>query len=517
MDTLYPAFQQAAARFGAGIAIRDGDVSISWNELERLSRRAARALLSLGLEAGDCTSIWATNHWRWPVTGLAGQAAGATLIPASTRLKAPEIADFLRRAKAKILFCDPGFGSYDFVSTIAAEDLPDLRHIIVFDDVASAGRVMGWDSFLAHDAASDAALDARIASIRPDAVADIIFTSGTTGQPKGVPMTHAQSLIACEQQDRCVSRFVAGDVFAVTLPFAHNAGYRAGWQAAVLSGVTIVPVRSYDTLDLIKLIDREKVSVIPAVPTIFQAILDHPDRERYDLGSIRLALTGATTIPVALIEQMQAVFGVDAVSTGYGLTEAAGSVTHTRPGDAAATIATTVGRPLDNLEVVLVDREHRPVAPGGTGEIAVRGPQVMMGYYQDEEANRTAFTSGGFLLTGDVGVLDADGNLSITDRIKDVYLVGGFNAYPAEIEQRLRTLDGVADVAVIGVDDDRLGQVGKAFIIRRDGASLDAETVIAWCRHNMANYKVPRTIAFVDDLPRNATGKVSKVELRAMA
>ena len=522
MSSLYTAFQSAVAAHGNRIAIRDGEKHISWTALDGHARSAARAMLTLGIAPGDRFSIWAGNQWRWVVAGLAGQAAGATLIPASTRLKAREIADLLRRADARILFCDPAFGNYDFVASITAEDLPNLAHIVVFDDRPEDGRVIGWEAFVDRvnidlTSVSNDALDARIAAIEPQGIADIIFTSGTTGSPKGVPMTHTQSLIACKQQQECVSHYVPGDVFAVTYPFAHNAGYRAGWQAALLYGVTIIPMRSYDALDFLKMIDRERVTVLPAVPTIFQAILDHPERSQYDLSSLRICATGATTIPVALIERMQATFGADAVMTGYGLTEAAGSVSNTRPGDPATVIATTTGKPLANLEVRLLDPEHDDVAQGSPGEIAVRGPQVMLAYYQDEAATSAAFTDDGFLLTGDVGVLDVDGNLSITDRIKDMYLVGGFNTYPAEIEQQLRCMDGIADVAVIGVDDDRLGQVGKAFIVPASGTTLDADQIISWCRGHMANYKVPRSVVFIDALPRNPTGKVSKLDLREMA
>jgi len=516
MSSLYEAFQASARRHGEAIAIRDGDRSISWTELEIASRAAACAMISVDVQAGDRFAIWAVNQWRWVVAALAGQAVGATLVPLSTRLKSGEAGELLRRADVRLLFCDPGFGGHDFVAGILAEHLPELRQTVLLCDVPRRAPLLDWQAFTRLGSASDEELDARIAAVDPEAISDIIFTSGTTGRSKGVPMTHAQSLVACAQQQACVSRFVVGDVFAVTYPFAHNAGYRAGWQAALLYGATVIPVRSYDPLDFLEMIDRERVTVLPAVPTIFQAMLDHPRRQDYDLSSIRLAATGATMIPVPLIERMVETFGADRVTAGYGLTEAAGSVTTTRPGDRPQVIATTVGKPLANLEVVVLGSDGNVLPPGEAGEIAVRGPQVLRGYYQDEAATAEAFTADGFLRTGDVGLFDGGGNLRITDRIKDMYIVGGYNTYPAEIEHRLRAFGGIADAAVIGIDDARLGQVGMAFVVAAPGTVLRAEDVIGWCRETMANYKVPREVRLVDALPLNATGKVSKIALREM-
>jgi HIP---CoA ligase len=515
--SLYRGFQAAAARWPQRIIIKDDGRETSYAVLEQESRRAARALIAHGLQPGDRVGIWAVNHTEWVIAGLAIQAAGGVIIPLSTRLRGREIAEILRRSGASILICDPGFGGYDFAAAIEAESIPSLRHIVRLGD-GPAQRAVGWETFLAAGEATPGAMvEERIAAVNPETVSDIIFTSGTTGTPKGVPMTHGQSLIACEQQQLCCSQFEEGDLFAVTYPFAHNAGYRAGWQASLLFGIPFIPVRSYDPLDFLQLIQREGVTILPAVPTVFQGILDHAERPRYDLSSIRRAMTGATTIPVTLIERMQAEFGVDAVAAGYGLTETAGSVSSTRPGDTAQVIATTTGKPLDNLEVKLIDSEGMDVPKGEAGEIVVRGPQVMRAYYLDEAATAAAFTPDGFLRTGDVGVFDEIGNLRITDRIKDMYIVGGFNTYPVEVEQQLARIEGVAEAAVIGIPDERLGQVGKAFIVPRPGAELDEAAVIAWCRENMANYKVPRVVTFVDGLPRTASGKVSKVELRNLS
>ncbi len=249
--------------------------------------------------------------------------------------------------------------------------------------------------------------------------------------------------------------------------------------------------------------------MLPGPPTIYQTLLDHPKRGDYDLTSLRFAVTGAAVIPVVLIERMQTELDIDIVLTAYGLTEASGFGTMCRADDDAATVATTCGRPIAGFEL----RIDKP-ADGGTGEVLLRGPNVMLGYLDDPDATAAAIDADGWLHTGDVGTVDDAGNLRITDRLKDMYICGGFNVYPAEVEQVLARLDGVADSAVIGVPDERLGEVGKAFIVRRPGANLDEQAVIAYTREHLANFKAPRSVEFIDALPRNPGGKVVKPLLR---
>jgi HIP---CoA ligase len=310
------------------------------------------------------------------------------------------------------------------------------------------------------------------------------------------------------------SRFVAGETFAVMYPFAHNAGYRAGWQAGLLHGARIIPGRNYDPPAILDMIERERVAVLPMVPALYQAILDDPTLAHRDLSCLRYAATGAAIIPVQLITKMRSELGARQVATGYGLTEAAGSVSNTAPGDSDEVVATTTGRALGNLEIRILDRGQRDVPAGEPGEIAVRGPQVLHSYYQDPHATAEAFTSDRFFLTGDVGLLTPEHNLRITDRIKDMYLCGGFNCYPAEIEGVLRSHEGVADVAVVGIPDMRLGEVGRAFIVCKPGTSISEDAIIAWAKPRIANYKLPRSVIILDALPLNATGKVNKVALR---
>jgi acyl-CoA synthetase (AMP-forming)/AMP-acid ligase II len=272
------------------------------------------------------------------------------------------------------------------------------------------------------------------------------------------------------------------------------------------------PVFNVDTA--LANIASERVSVLPGPPTLHQSLLDHPSRDAYDLSALRLVVTGAAVVPLTLVERLRTELGVETVLTAYGLSEASGVVTMCRRGDEPAVIASTSGRAIPGTEVRVVSADGRPVPPGVPGEVLVRGFNVMRGYYEDEAATAEVLDPDGWLRTGDVGVLDEAGNLRITDRLKDMFIVGGFNAYPAEIEQLLGLHPDVADVAVIGVPDPRLGEVGKAYVVRREGALATGDDLIAWARREMANYKVPRAVEFVAQLPRNASGKVVKGELR---
>jgi HIP---CoA ligase len=519
--SLYHRFQQAVAVHTDRIAIRDGDTQLTYRQLEAASREVASALVEMGIIRGDRIAIWGVNSADWALAALGIQAAGGVLILLGTRLRGREVAEILTDARVRLVFCDSGFGDFSFVDTLKAQQLPAIERIVVFgghEDQASE-RVVAFGAFRERPRrVDDATLDARIAEGSGADLADIIFTSGTTGKPKGVLTTHRQSLIACDTYAMEAQRFTPDDVFAVTYPFAHNAGYRAGWQVSLLYGVRVIPVRSFDAGELLRIIEREGVTILPTVPAVAQGLLDHPDRTATDLSSLRVVSTGGTNIPVRLVEDMRAHLGPNTiVQTGYGLTETAGAVTYTDFSAEPELIATSVGHALSNLEMKIIGVDHIELPLGETGEVAVRGPQVTHGYLDNPEATAAAFTKDGFLLTGDAGRIDERGNLYITGRLKEMYLVGGFNCYPAEIERIMGSLPGIAAVAVIGVDDERLGEVGRAFIVPERGVTLTEAEVIAWCRAEMANYKVPRSVRFLDALPLNATGKVAKIELRALA
>ncbi len=471
-------------------------------------------MIAHGVGPGDRAAIWAPNSCWWIVAATGLQAAGAALVPINTRFKGAEASPLLARTKAKLLFTVTGFLDVDPVGMLASSgfDLDDLERIVILDGEVPDGCI-GWDEFvLQGGSVTDEEVDGRVGSIGPDDVSDIMFTSGTTGTPKGVKMAHGQTLELFEHW--CdFADLRERDRYLIVNPFFHMFGYKAGWLACLLRGATILPVRVFDVPAVLELVESERVTMLPGAPTIYQSILDHPDRDRFDLTSLRVAVTGAADIPVSLIERVRTELPFDRVVTGYGLTEA-GTCTGTSPADDAETVATTAGRAMRDVEVAIVDGDRSEVARGETGEVVVRGFNVMKGYLDDPEATALAVDDAGWLHTGDLGVMDERGYVRIVGRIKDMFIVGGFNAYPAEIENALVEHDAISAAAVIGVPDDRLGEVGCAFIVACDGQVVDVDDVLAWCRERMANYKVPRQMHVVEELPLNATGKVMKDELR---
>ncbi|AFJ33480.1 MULTISPECIES: 3-((3aS,4S,7aS)-7a-methyl-1,5-dioxo-octahydro-1H-inden-4-yl)propanoate--CoA ligase FadD3 [Mycobacterium] len=471
--------------------------------------RAAAALIALGVQPGDRVAIWSPNTWHWVVACLAIHHAGAAMVPLNTRYTAAEAGDILARVEAPVLFGMGEFLGNDRVADLDRAALPALRHIVRIPIDARETGAGTWDEFIAGGTDLDA-VAARAAAVTPDDVSDILFTSGTTGRSKGVLCAHRQSLSASASW-AANGKITADDRYLCINPFFHNFGYKAGILACLQTGATLIPHLTFDPLRALKAIEQHRITVLPGPPTIYQTLLDHPARGDYDLSSLRFAVTGAATVPVVLVERMQSELDIDIVLTAYGLTEANGMGTMCRADDDAVTVATTCGRPFADFEL----RIDAPQS-GESGEVLLRGPNVMLGYLDDPAATAAAIDADGWLHTGDIGVLDAAGNLRITDRLKDMYICGGFNVYPAEIEQVLARLDGVADVAVIGVPDERLGEVGRAFLVTRPGAQLDEQSVIAYTREHLANFKTPRSVRFVDALPRNAGGKVLKPQLREL-
>ena len=509
--------RDAAHRFGDAEAVVDGSRRIGFASLSTRVGEAARALLASGIERGDRVAVWAPNSLEWIVAALGVTTAGGVLVPVNTRFRGAEAAYILARSRARVLFTVRGFLGTDYPALLAAAGLPlpALEQTVLLSGDADAAAI-GWEAFLARGrAVPEAELERRMAAIGPGDPSDVVFTSGTTGSPKGVVMTHGQTLRAyldwCDFAD-----LRPGDRYLIVNPFFHIFGYKAGLLASLMRGATIVPLAVFDASVVLELVERERITVLPGPPTIYQSLLDHPDHSRRDLSSLRVAVTGAADIPVQLIRRVREQLPFERILTGYGLTEA-GTVTGSRPDDDFERVATTVGVPWPGFEVRTLAKPGAEAAPGEPGEVVVRGATVMRGYLDDPVATAAAIDADGWLHTGDLGVFDADGYLRIVGRIKDMFIVGGFNAYPAEIENLLRRHPRVAQVAVIGVPDARLGEVGMAFVVPAPGPPLEPSEIIAWARGEMANFKVPRFVEFLDALPMNATGKVVKDALRARA
>ncbi|KPI22106.1 Long-chain-fatty-acid--CoA ligase [Actinobacteria bacterium OK074] len=513
-----------AARYGDADAVVEGRTRVSYGRLGALVDHAAAACLAHGVRPGDRVAVWAPNSLDWIVASLGAVSAGAVLVPLNTRFKGAEAAYVLARSRARLLFVTGTFLGTSYVAALrraAGEGdgdgplpgLPDLREVVVLaDDVPPGFR--SWKEFLAAgDGVGEAEVRSRAAAVDASAASDIVFTSGTTGRPKGAVITHGQTVRAYAVWSE-LAGLRRGDRYLIVNPFFHTFGYKAGVLACLMRGATIIPQPVFDAEAVLARTAAEGVTVLPGPPTLLQSLLDHPARPAYDLSSLRLVVTGAAVVPLRLVERLRGELRVETVLTAYGLSEASGLVTMCRRGDAAEVIASTSGRAVPGVEVRVTDPAGAPLPAGAPGEVWTRGFHVMRGYFEDAPATAEAITPDGWLRTGDVGVLDPAGNLRITDRVKDMYVVGGFNAYPAEIEQTLALHPEVTEAAVIGVPDGRLGEVGLAYVVRRPGAALTADALIAWARRELANYKVPREIVFVGVLPRNASGKVVKGELR---
>jgi len=507
----------AAAEFADRSAILDGDVELRYAELVEAARDFAASLVAAGVAPGDRVAIWSFNSVEWVIAVLGIWEAGAVLVPVNTRFKGVEAADILGRSRARVLLTVTDFLGTDYVAMLreSGAELPDLDTTIVLRGAAPAGAV-AWHDFLTAASGGDRAEARRRGeALGPGDRSDVLFTSGTTGAPKGVVQTHARTLrIATDWVS--MTGLSPDDRYLMVNPYFHMFGLKAGILASVAAGATMLPQAVFDVDRVLARVAEERVTVLPGPPTLYQSILDHPDRHRYDLSSLRVAVTGSADIPVELVRRVQTELPFSVVVAGYGLTEG-GTATATDPGDDPETIATTVGRPRPGFELRVVDGELRDVPVGESGEVLLRSACVMQEYLDDPAATAEAFTPDGWLRTGDLGVLDERGYLRIVGRSKDMFIVGGFNAYPAEIENLLLGNPDVQQVAVIGIPDERLGEVGMAFVVARSGSEVGGEEIVAWAREHMANYKVPRVVELVDALPLNATGKVMKNVLRERA
>ena len=527
----------AAEHFTDREALVDGPVRLSFAELAEQVRRTSAALIASGVKHGDKVAIWAPNTARWVIAALAATSVGAAMVPLNSRYRGVEAHQILSRAEARVLFVAEGFLNTSYTRLLvdgAAQlgytdeshvvpGLPKLKTLVSLPAGPSGAPVdsavlplAGWDDFLASGLGVDPALVAeRAAQVSADDVADVIFTSGTTGRSKGVVSAHRQSL-GVSYAWAGHAQISAEDRYLVVSPFSHTFGYKVGILVCLATGAAIYPMATFDLDETVRLLREEKISVIPGAPTIHQSILDHPNFPAAEETNWRLAVLGSAMVPDRLLERLRTEAQVQQLTTAYGLSEAV-VVTMCRPGDSAHTVTTTAGRPTAGFEVRVVDTGGRIVPAGTPGEILVRGENVMLGYLDDPQATAKAIDADGWLHTGDMGKLNEDGYLSIVDRIKDMFTVGGFNVYPAEVENTIGSLDGVSACAVLPQPDARMGEVAHAVVEVLPGSQLTEQDVITHCRKWLANYKVPRTVEITAQLPRNAAGKILKRNIRPLA
>jgi acyl-CoA synthetase (AMP-forming)/AMP-acid ligase II len=463
----------AADRFGDAEAIVDGPLRLTFTETVHRIRCAAGAFADVGIGQGDRVALWAPNSAEWIIAAFGVLTAGGVLVPVNTRFTTHEAGDIIMRSAAKAVLVQQGFLGHDYAAP-AGTPVVDLK-----------------SGFLSSGAPFERA-------VRGTDIADVIFTSGTTGRPKGAMMNHRQTLRMYEEW-ATLADLREDDRYLMINPYFHTFGLKAGLVASFLRGATMLPVAVFDVDTVVKLVECERITMLPGPPTLYHSLLTVRAKEK--LSTLRAGVTGAADIPVELVRRIHSELPFRTLMTGYGLTEA-GNVTLSRPGDSFEDVATTAGLPCQDVEVRIAD----------DGEVLVRGYGVMQGYLDDPRATALAIDEHGWLHTGDMGTLDAAGRLRINGRKKDMFIVGGFNAYPAEIEGFLLEHPAVAQAAVIGVPDDRLGQVGKAFVVPK--STVTEAELIEWCRQRMAGFKAPRSIEFLDALPLNATGKVMKGQLR---
>lgn len=506
----------AAERFPDNEAMVDGDIRWTFPEFEAQIHLGARALMSSGIVKGDRVAVWAPNIWEWAIAALGVHVAGGVVVPINTRWKGREAEYALRNSGARMLFTVTDFLDTDYVAALRDADVPDsLEEIVVLRGTVPDGATSFAEFMARADATTDTERAARTATVDGDDLCHIMYTSGTTGDPKGAMLIHSAVCRAYLSWASAIG--LDEDRYLIVNPFFHSFGLNAGIIACLMTGSTIVPHPVFDVPSVMKRIPEERISCFPGPPAIYQTILNTENLADFDMSTLRLAVTGAAPVPVSLIEEMRSRLHFETIITGYGLTESSGMATMCRVGDSAEIISGTSGRAIDDVEVRIVDPSGNEVPRTEPGEIVIRGYNVMTGYLNDPEKTAETIDADGWLHTGDIGVMDADGNIDITDRVKDMFINGGFNAYPAEIENLMTAHPAIGQVAVVGVPDQRLGEVGYAYIVPAPGADRDSDAMIAWCRAQMANYKCPRHVEFVDELPLNASGKVLKYELRDRA
>jgi HIP---CoA ligase len=506
---------RSAETFGSVTALIDGGRRWTYTDVGAAVRGAIAAAIALGIEKGDRVGLWGPNTSEWIFAALGVLGAGGILVPLNTRWSGEEIGYALQKADASALFVSQGFLGLDQIGSLRAA-APALRATEIV--VTLEGEVAGghtFDEFLALGSTTPREqVEASVAGISPDDPSDIMFTSGTTGRPKGVVLRHGASLQVYNSLAD-LETLRPGDVFLIIPPFFHCFGYKAGWMACLLKGVTMIPQKVFEVGEVIQRIQNDKVSVILGPPTVFTDILHDRRLTQIDCSSLRVSCPSAASVPVELVRRLSSELGFDVVLNAYGLTECHGAVSMCHAGDEPELVANFSGPPIEGCEVKIVDDNGAELAANTQGEVLVRGYNLMTEYYDDLEATAEAIDGEGWLHTGDIGFLNEIGYLKITDRKKDMIITGGFNVYPAEVERVILLDNSIGEAAVVAAPDQRMGEIGIAFVVPRPGNTIDVQALLAHLRGSLAAYKLPREVRVVDSLPRNASMKVLKHVLRA--
>jgi fatty-acyl-CoA synthase len=527
--TFIDVLDEAAERYADKIAFIFKGKELTYKKLHCQVNKLAKGLIKLGVRKDDHVSIWLPNSLEWIICKFATIKAGGVVIPVNTRYKSKEAEYILKQSDSTTLFMTDQFLRIDYLKmfegicpeikaatpgNLNAVTLPTLKRVILLGGENSPGFLNYSDVMKGGEWYSDySILKERKNSIKPSDVVNIQYTSGTTGQPKGVMLTHRMLLGAYAITQ--ILQLTERDRLILPLPLFHCFANLNGLLPFLMTGGSVVLMDVFDPEEELRLIEKYHCTVIYGVPTMYTMMLEHPRFNKYDLSSLRTGNLGGSPPPIKLVKGIIHRMGVKDLTANYGMTENSCSICATRIGDSPEVIATTVGRPFPLVEARIVDiNTRKPLPPGKPGLVYVRGPYVMKSYYNKPGETKMAIDSEGWLNTGDLAKLDQNGNFIITGRYKDLIMPGGENVSPAEVENIIFDHPAVKSVAVIGVPDNRLGEVVAANIILKEGTTCSEQEIIDFCKPRMANFKVPRHILFVKEFPMTPTGKIQNFKLR---
>jgi fatty-acyl-CoA synthase len=512
----------------------DRDLRYTYREFKGVVEECARALMALGLQRGDHVAVWGQNVPEWVTLQFATGKMGAVLVTVNPAYKAHELHYVLDQSDSAALFLTKGFKGAGFLQILqdaapeladaldgdlSVEDLPYLKHVVLMGGEPPGNLpVLSFEELLERGrGVSEEELRERQDSLDAEDVINMQYTSGTTGFPKGVQLTHANIVKNAFSIGECM-KLGPEDRVCIPVPFFHCFGCVLGTLNTVTHEGTMVPVESFDAEKVLQAVHQERCTAVLGVPTMFIAELDHPDFEHYDTSSLRTGIMAGSPCPMEVMKRVVDVMGASEITIAYGQTESSPVITQTRTDDPLELRVSTVGRTLPGVEVRIVNVETgEDCAPGEQGELWTRGYLVMRGYYKMEDKTREVMDEDGWLHTGDLAVMDENGYVRITGRAKDMIIRGGENVYPREIEEFLYTHPDISDVQVYGVPDGKYGEQVAAAIKKRPDSDLSEEDVKEFCRENIAYYKVPEYVDFVEDYPMTASGKIQKYKLREAA
>ena len=516
------------------LAYPDRGLRYTYWEFKEVVEECARALMALGLEKGDHVAVWGQNVPEWVILQFATGKVGAVLVTVNPAYRASELKYILDQSDSAALFLTGGVKGADFVEILgqavpelagaaggelSVAELPHLRHVVLMGEGPRGGLpIAGFDEFLARAAeVSPEELKERQDSLDSDEVINLQYTSGTTGFPKGVQLTHANIVKNAFYIGECME-LGPEDRVCIPVPFFHCFGCVLGTLNTVTHEGTMVPVESFDAEEVLQAVHEERCTAVLGVPTMFIALLEHPDFEDYDTSSLRTGIMAGSPCPMEVMKQVVDVMGASEITIAYGQTESSPVITQTRTEDPLELRVSTVGRALPETEVRIVGVDgDEDCGPGEQGELLTRGYLVMRGYYKMENKTAEVIDDDGWLHTGDLAVMDENGYVRITGRAKDMVIRGGENVYPREIEEFLFTHPDISDVQVYGVPDEKYGEQVAAAVKKRPDSDLTEEDVKEFCRQNIARYKVPFYVDFVEEYPMTASGKIQKYKLREAA